>query len=208
MAKVFLKVRPYANDFIEKLDKYYQLIIYSHGKDFYVEKVARILDPRNKIFNKDNTFSRFGNEQVKSLENIGKKCDDFDFVIFDDSYEVWKDKMKQPAHEKIIVSKKFVAWTDRIDKRKLANLTIRENCHFGEEHQEYFVDRKFLNDDQSYMQLKELSDSLVELAETIRKTKFRYPNYRYKWSMEAILRNRRNSILKNKKTFFLTKDEN
>ena len=68
LAKVYLKVRPFAIEFIRQLNQYYQLVIYSHGKDFYVDRVARILDPRQEIFGKKNTFSRFGNEQVKSLE--------------------------------------------------------------------------------------------------------------------------------------------
>lgn len=146
LAKVYLKVRPFAIEFIRQLNQYYQLVIYSHGKDFYVDRVARILDPRHEIFGKKNTFSRFGNEQVKSLENIGKKSEDQDFIILDDSYEVWKDKIKGSVHDKIIISKKFVAWKDKIDPRKLASVTIKESCTFGESQNEYYVDRNFHKD--------------------------------------------------------------
>lgn len=123
----------------------------------------------------------------------------------DDSYEVWKDKVKGPVHEKIIVSKKFVAWRDRIDKRKLANLTIRENCHFSEDQNEYFVDRNFIDDGSSDLQLKLLMESLAEISEVIRTTKFGYPNYKGKWSVETILKEKRVRLLKNYKTFILTK---
>jgi TFIIF-interacting CTD phosphatase-like protein len=50
LAKVFLKIRPYALEFVEKMNNYFQLVIYSHGKDFYVDKVARLLDPRSNHF--------------------------------------------------------------------------------------------------------------------------------------------------------------
>ncbi|KAI8910234.1 RNA polymerase II subunit A C-terminal domain phosphatase [Gorgonomyces haynaldii] len=86
----YIKLRPKTREFLEKMQEYFELHIYTMGSRTYAHAVANILDPEKTIF-KDRILSRddSGSFTVKSIQRLFP-CDQSMVVVIDDRADVWQ----------------------------------------------------------------------------------------------------------------------
>ena len=85
----YIKLRPGLEDFLEKISQYFELHIYTMGTRAYAENIAKIIDPKRRIFS-DRILSRdeSGSMTAKNLKRLFP-VDTKMVVIIDDRGDVW-----------------------------------------------------------------------------------------------------------------------
>jgi len=94
--KYALKKRPFCDNFLKAINGYFDVFVYSHGCQFYVDALVKILDPEGKILNKNKVIGReqiYDQPMLKSLEKILPSADQAFSIIIDDRDDVWADKL-------------------------------------------------------------------------------------------------------------------
>ena len=86
----YIKLRPGLEDFLGTISQYYELHIYTMGTRAYAENIAKIIDPKRKIFG-DRILSRdeSGSLTAKNLKRLFP-VDTKMVVIIDDRGDVWQ----------------------------------------------------------------------------------------------------------------------
>jgi RNA polymerase II subunit A-like phosphatase len=90
----YIKLRPYAREFIHNLQKYYDIRIFTWGLRHYAERVVELLDPEDKIIH-SKIVSRddMGLGDVKTVQQKDFTrifpCDDEMVIVIDDDPRVW-----------------------------------------------------------------------------------------------------------------------
>lgn len=94
----FVKLRPYAREFIKSLNEFFQIQVFTWGLRHYAEQVVRILDPedeiiKSRIVSRDDVFdpsdpSGHRELQQKELSRLFP-CDEKMAIIIDDDPRVW-----------------------------------------------------------------------------------------------------------------------
>ncbi|XP_075677102.1 RNA polymerase II subunit A C-terminal domain phosphatase Fcp1 [Dermatophagoides pteronyssinus] len=86
------KFRPYMNEFLEEISKYYELHICTFGARRYAHHIAHLIDPKCKFFPKDRILSRDEFFDPRSKTGNMKSlfpCGDSMVCIIDDRIDVW-----------------------------------------------------------------------------------------------------------------------
>ena len=86
------KFRPYMNEFLEEISKYYELHICTFGARRYAHQIAHLIDPKCKFFPKDRILSRDEFFDPRSKTGNMKSlfpCGDSMVCIIDDRIDVW-----------------------------------------------------------------------------------------------------------------------
>ena len=98
----YIKLRPGLQRFLENISEIYELHIYTMGTRAYAQNIAKIVDPKQKIFG-DRILSRdeSGSMVAKSLRRLFP-VDTKMVVIIDDRGDVWswsENLVKVPAYD-------------------------------------------------------------------------------------------------------------
>ena len=124
LINVTVIIRPNLLDFLKNMVKYYDIHLYTHGRQEYVEEVLTVIDPQATYINRKRIFyhSRVNivDEQTKkSLARLGLSPAEIkNAIIFDDLKQIWKE------YDKVIPSKKFIPLFKFMDEKKYKTFTI------------------------------------------------------------------------------------
>lgn len=77
-------------DFIETLSVRYQIWVFSMGDKEYVNRVLKIIDPKNQIPDDQRFFRQSIQDLKKDVMIMGKNFKKGDFLILDDNINSWK----------------------------------------------------------------------------------------------------------------------
>ncbi|KAM3072046.1 CTD phosphatase Fcp1 [Clarireedia jacksonii] len=96
----YIKMRPGLAEFLEKVSEMYELHVYTMGTRAYAVNIAKIVDPKKKLFG-DRIISRDenGNVTAKSLARLFPQSTHM-VVIIDDRSDVWP--MNRPNLIKVV----------------------------------------------------------------------------------------------------------
>lgn len=82
---IFILVRPGVGEFLEKMSKYYELVIFTASLSKYADPLVNILDPKGlcsyRLFREHCTY--YNNSYVKDLQRVGRPMEDI--IILDNS---------------------------------------------------------------------------------------------------------------------------
>ncbi|EGC35499.1 hypothetical protein DICPUDRAFT_55168 [Dictyostelium purpureum] len=104
-----IKKRPHLNDFLENVNKNFELHIYTMGTRNYANEIAKLIDPDQTLF-KERILSRDDGNGInfKTLQRLFP-CDDSMVLIVDDRSDVWKKS------KNLIQISPYVFFTDVVD---------------------------------------------------------------------------------------------
>jgi len=90
---IHIKLRPYLNDFLEKMSNMFELHLMSMGNFKHVKKCVDIIDPTHKYFG-DRITSREdivdSNNKLETRRKMFPQCNSF-IIALDDNVDVWKN---------------------------------------------------------------------------------------------------------------------
>ena len=111
VCNIFILVRPGVTQFLQRMHKHYELVIFTASLSKYADPLVDILDPQRmcayKLFREHCTF--YNNAFVKDLTRLGRLMKDV--IILDNSPIAYHF---QPENAMPIVS-----WYDNMDDREL-----------------------------------------------------------------------------------------
>ncbi|EFJ20507.1 hypothetical protein SELMODRAFT_418187 [Selaginella moellendorffii] len=123
--QVWTKIRPFAFKFLEEASKFFDLHIYTNGREIYAETMAKLLDPTGSLF-KGHIFSRDHNcmKAMKDLDTV--PGDESITLIVDDSDCVWPKKHHKnliPVYDRYLF---FRSSTGLFGLRESSSLTSKK----------------------------------------------------------------------------------
>lgn len=201
--KTIIVVRPYYQEFLERMSKHYNLFVYSHGRYDYVQFALEIIDKNQKFISREKIFKNCGQVSrgtSKKLVNLGFNEEEINkTIILDDQRQIWEYE-----HYQVICSKKFIPLKDFIKEEKYSRYLLfkakqyEKNWLSGEDNQgelEFYSETHVTYSQQKLNQLELLAHFFEGLAKDHEKTVEKSPEIKIQELCEA----RMKTILKGMK---------
>ncbi|KAL4482253.1 hypothetical protein ABPG72_018034 [Tetrahymena utriculariae] len=150
-------IRPHLREFIAEMKKYFNILIYSHGRKDYVLKLLDKIDPRRDLFNRNNIFKNEGQVNIKTQKDIKNiiECESPSIlekalkssIIIDDIFEIWLEE----TFPNVVPIKRFQPLNEFLQKNNQCTIFMNHNkqfLRFPKTRQDYFQDIDFEDSNQ------------------------------------------------------------
>ncbi|KAL4473873.1 hypothetical protein ABPG74_022737 [Tetrahymena malaccensis] len=150
-------IRPHLKEFITEMKKYFNILVYSHGRKDYVLKLLDKIDPRRDLFNRNNIFKNEGQVNIKTQKDIKNiiECDSPSVlekalktsIIIDDIFEIWLEE----TFPNVVPIKRFQPLNEFLQKNNQCTIFMNHNkqfLRFPKTRQDYFQDMEFEDSNQ------------------------------------------------------------
>ncbi|EAR90215.1 NLI interacting factor-like phosphatase (macronuclear) [Tetrahymena thermophila SB210] len=151
--KEFITIlRPHLKEFVTEMKKYFNILVYSHGRKDYVLKLLDKIDPRRDLFNRNNIFKNEGQVNIKTQKDIKNiiECDSpsalekalKSSIIIDDIFEIWLEE----TFPNVVPIKRFQPLNEFLQKNNQCTIFMNHNkqfLRFPKTRQDYFQDVDF-----------------------------------------------------------------
>lgn len=219
--KIEMVIRNGVAAFLQKMNQFYELWIFSNGIKSYVFKIANILEeytPSNQKFFEGRILSR-GDTLFKDIRRISSFKPN-ETIILDDSYIFWSKAIEATQTD---INKRFKQFFDPEKIFIPAFLQSRYYDRFEEAERKmnrilgrygqtskcfdrFLIDLDLDSGFEEKFQLEKISKVLEEIAKRFRKYKLMFPHRPKKYSVENVLNEIRAEQIKFESFCFKLKD--